>query len=94
MRETFRVARSWMDPEWKVTFLSRVMYRCQRPTVEKTTGIEMWHPRKKSSRGDLRKHASSCSAGQLLLTIITEPTEETLLISSRPIKLQNAVILC
>lgn len=28
----------------------------ERPTVEKTAGaIEMWHPGKKSSRGDLRK---------------------------------------
>lgn len=63
--------------------------------MEKTTGtIEMWHPRQKFSRGDLRKHASSCSVGQLLLTIMTEPTEDMLLISSVPIKLLNVIILC
>lgn len=58
VRETFRNARSWTAPERKVTFPSGVKYRW--PTAEETTGSdEMWHLRTKSSRGALRKDASS-----------------------------------
>lgn len=72
----FRVAQSWMEPEWKVRFPSGVMYRCQSPQgqlwrkqqAQLKCGIR---GRNVPEEGELRTRASSCSAGQLLLPIIT-----------------------